>query len=742
MFSVFLNFIKIVKMKKILGLDLGSTSIGWALVNEAENDKEKSNIIKTGARVIPLTTDEQGNFEKGKAITTNQDRTSKRSARRNLQRYKLRRQELIKTLTEIGFIDNNSNLTEDGKDTTYQTIELRAKSAKIRLEKDELARVFLAINKKRGYKSSRKAKNEDEGQLIDGMGVALELNKRKITPGQFSLELLKNGKKFLPDFYRSDLQTEFDIIWNTQKQFYPEIFTDSFYDELKGKGQRATSAIFWKKHNFNTAENKGNRDEKKLQAYQWRVDSLNKQLEKEEVAYVITEINNDLNKSSGYLGAISDRSKELYFNKQTVGQYLYEQIKENPHTRLKGQVFYRKDYEDEFDTIWNEQTKHHKELTDELKQTIKNIIIFYQRKLKSQKGLISICELEGKEKEIIFDEKKKTKLIGPRVCPKSSPLFQEFRIWQRLNDLEVSNKKEKSKWKLDDESKQLLFKELSIKESLSKAQILKLLYKNYKDLDLNFKDIVGNRTNASLYKAYQTIVEISGHDEFDFSSIPAHETTEIINGVFETIGINKDILIFNGDLEGKDFEQQPYYQLWHLLYSYEDDNSTTGIDSLLKKLKEKFGFDEEYAKVLANVTFEDDYGSLSSKAIYKILPHLKDGFSFGGDKNQPEKLSACEMAGYKSHSNSLNKEERANKPLKDKLELLTMNSLRNPVVEKIINQTINVVNALIEEFGKPDEIRLELARELKKSAKERELATKSMSASQTEHEKARKILQT
>ena len=63
-------------MKKILGLDLGSTSIGWALVNEAENEDERSVIVKLGVRVIPLTTDEQGNFEKGKAITTNQDRTS------------------------------------------------------------------------------------------------------------------------------------------------------------------------------------------------------------------------------------------------------------------------------------------------------------------------------------------------------------------------------------------------------------------------------------------------------------------------------------------------------------------------------------------------------------------------------------------------------------------------------------------------------------------------------------------
>ena len=63
-------------MKKILGLDLGTSSIGWALVNEAETSEEKSSIIKLGVRVNPLTVDELQNFEKGKSITTNADRTA------------------------------------------------------------------------------------------------------------------------------------------------------------------------------------------------------------------------------------------------------------------------------------------------------------------------------------------------------------------------------------------------------------------------------------------------------------------------------------------------------------------------------------------------------------------------------------------------------------------------------------------------------------------------------------------
>lgn len=71
-------------MKKILGLDLGTNSIGWAVVKEAETADEHSSIVKLGVRVNPLTVDELTNFEKGKSITTNADRTLKRSMRRNL----------------------------------------------------------------------------------------------------------------------------------------------------------------------------------------------------------------------------------------------------------------------------------------------------------------------------------------------------------------------------------------------------------------------------------------------------------------------------------------------------------------------------------------------------------------------------------------------------------------------------------------------------------------------------------
>ena len=96
--------------------------------------------------------------------------------------------------------------------------------------------------------------------------------------------------------------------------------------------------------------------------------------------------------------------------------------------------------------------------------------------------------------------------------------------------------------------------------------------------------------------------------------------------------------------------------------------------------------DEEYASILAKVTSEDDYGNLSAKAIRKILPFMKEGECYS---------DACASAGYNHSKRSLTKEELENKTYKDELEILPKNSLRNPVVEKILNQTINVVNEII-----------------------------------------------
>lgn len=717
-------------MKKILGLDLGTNSIGWAVVNEGENEHEQSSIVKIGVRVNPLTVDELTNFEKGKSITTNADRTLKRSMRRNLQRYKLRRENLIDVLKKNNFISDDTILAENGNHTTFETYRLRAKAASEEITLEELSRVFLMMNKKRGYKSNRKAKSNEEGQLIDGMAIAMQLYDNDLTPGQLVLSILKSGKKFTPDFYRSDLQSEFDKIWEFQSDFYPSILTNELKRNLEGKNKTQTWGICKEPFNIVGIKRATKGIDQKIENYQWRNDALSNEIGLEELAIVLQEINGQIYNSSGYLGAISDRSKELYFNKQTVGQYQMAQLNANPNYSLKNQVFYRQDYLDEFERIWETQSKFHSELTLSLKKEIRDIIIFYQRPLKSQKGLISFCEFEKRKIEVDIDGKKKIKTIGQRVCPKSSPLFQEFKIWQVLNNIKVIS--QSGKCPLSEDEKQLLFDELQYKDKLSKTDALKLLFENYKELDLNFKEIEGNRTQAALFKAYQTIIDLSGHGEYDFAKMKSSEIIDIVSNVFNSLGFSTDILSFDSSLEGNAFERQPMLQLWHLLYSYEGDKSSTGNDSLIQIIHNKYGFDKEYASIIANVIFQPDYGNLSSKAIRKILPFMKEGNEYS---------LACEFAGYKHSKRSLTKEELANKIYKDHLDLLPKNSLRNPVVEKILNQMVNVVNQVIDTYGKPDEIRIELARELKKSSKEREEMSKNINESSRLHEQYKAILE-
>lgn len=120
--------------KKILGLDLGTTSIGWAFIHE--NDLQPK--VRLGVRITPLTSDERDKFNKGQTISTNQDRTLKRGARKTLDRYQLRRKKLVKLAVMHGLATENDILKN--KEQGIEAWELRAKAAKQRVSLDELVR--------------------------------------------------------------------------------------------------------------------------------------------------------------------------------------------------------------------------------------------------------------------------------------------------------------------------------------------------------------------------------------------------------------------------------------------------------------------------------------------------------------------------------------------------------------------------------------------------------------------------
>jgi len=223
---------------------------------------------------------------------------------------------------------------------------------------------------------------------------------------------------------------------------------------------------------------------------------------------------------------------------------------------------------------------------------------------------------------------------------------------------------------------------------------------------LNYKEIQGNATISAIFDAFKEIILQSGHDNNNFNKASFKDTMLIIEPIFKMLGINTDILSLDCPTDSHSLKTCPIYQLWHLLYSYAGDNSKTGDSSLIKKLQRRYGFSKEYASIMSKISFDNDYGNLSAKAIMRILPHLRNGLQYS---------DACNAAGYNHSKRSLTKQDILNKVLVSQIDLLPRNSLRQPVVEKILNQLINITNALISTYGNPDEIRIELARELKRA---------------------------
>lgn len=677
-------------MKKILGLDLGTTSIGWAFVNEAENANETSGIIKAGVRLVPLSNEEISEFGAGQKISLNAGRRLARSARRGLHRFKLRRIALIEIFKKNNWVPQDFKYAEEGQNTTYTTLALRAKAATEQVTLEELLVVLLMINKKRGYKSSPKDKFiAENGMAIDSMHLAKELMERKITPGQWVHEYFTmKGFAKVPQFYPSDLQTELETIISEQKKYHNDVITSAFADKIIASNANAIPSLFSKELGIEMAENKGVRSERIKNLYELRSRAVTEKIGPGELALIIKEIKVQILGGSGYLSAISDRSKLLMMNNHTVGQFLHEKIKENPLNPIKGLIFSRQDYIEEFDTIWDCQAKFHSELTEEIKKEVRDITIFYQRKLRSQKHLIAKCELEPNR----------------IVAPKSSPLFQLFRIWQNINAIKITNIKTNESFSLDEDQKNYLFLFLNQRDKIKQGDLLKIFGLG-KDYNVNFKEIQGNRTRAAFLDAFLKIAEEEGHSlERDLKKPEVFESG--IKTLLEHTGLNQDLFDFPFDTKDANAaEKTIFFQMWHVIYSAEEDTYAK------KWLRENIQLPENWLNDFLAIPLEVDYGSLSSKAIKKMMPHLMDGLMYS---------EAAAVAGY-NHSSSIGTEENQKRVLKEKLSEIKKNSLRNPVVEKILNQMVNVVNAIIAnpEMGRPDEVRIELARELKSNADQR-----------------------
>ena len=109
-------------MKKILGLDLGTNSIGAALINmpdSIDNFGKEGNIEWLGSRIVPVDAQYLNKWEAGAlAETKAASRRVKRGARRLKHRYKLRRTRLIQVFKKLGWLDESfpENFKKEMKD--------------------------------------------------------------------------------------------------------------------------------------------------------------------------------------------------------------------------------------------------------------------------------------------------------------------------------------------------------------------------------------------------------------------------------------------------------------------------------------------------------------------------------------------------------------------------------------------------------------------------------------------------
>jgi len=328
--------------------------------------------------------------------------------------------------------------------------------------------------------------------------------------------------------------------------------------------------------------------------------------------------------------------------------------------RIRNRYTSRKMYNDEFQLIWQTQQKCYPEiLTDSFRKKVEHII-FYQRPLKSQKGLIGECELESERKR----------------APWALLSSQRLRYLQVINNLMIIDDDNPKGKKLSEDQRKVLIATLETKSEISFGGIRKLLKLKGTKFNLEFggeKRIIGNRTAAKL-------MSIFGENRW---------------------------------LEFNESKRQAVV---------EDIRSIVKDETLKKRALEYWKLENSSAEKLSKLRLEDGYSRFSRQAITKLIPILEEG--------QPLQTAIKEC--YPGHW------ERTGQPcdILPPIKSEEMPALRNPIVERSLTELRRVVNAIIRQYGKPDIIRVELARELRQTSKRREQTWKRMRANEKQRENA------
>ncbi|MDD1607348.1 MAG: type II CRISPR RNA-guided endonuclease Cas9 [Methylococcaceae bacterium] len=156
--------------KTILGLDLGSNSIGWALLEEHEGKPDK--IIKLGSRIFTKAVEEKTPTPK------NVKRRNARLTRRITQRRARRKLRMLNYLVKLNLLPpelTNNPTPEIILNELGNPYALRAKALDHALTPFELGRVFLHLVQRRGFLSNRKTLLGDMADDPDVLDILAEL---------------------------------------------------------------------------------------------------------------------------------------------------------------------------------------------------------------------------------------------------------------------------------------------------------------------------------------------------------------------------------------------------------------------------------------------------------------------------------------------------------------------------------------------------------------------------------------
>jgi CRISPR-associated endonuclease Csn1 len=219
-------------MKRTLGLDLGTNSIGWAIVEEENGAKR---LVKGGSVIFP----EGVARVKGSEVPATEERTRSRAMRRLYMRRRMRKHRLLRTLMTNGmcplsdtglndWIKKDQYPLEDAFVTWFRMnpYELRAKGLQERLTPLELGRVFYHMAQRRGFQSNRKGGDGEQESFHEGLeekGIAGYNDTKRLiamhgTLGKAGAELAKDHTPIRKRYFkRSDLVDEFNQLWEIQQ---------------------------------------------------------------------------------------------------------------------------------------------------------------------------------------------------------------------------------------------------------------------------------------------------------------------------------------------------------------------------------------------------------------------------------------------------------------------------------------------------------------------------------------------